>query len=111
MNLAKQIREYKMSNPEATPSQIADACKTNLQYVHTTLNKAKTRAKMAEQIVQTQLPSAEQRQVMKGQQVLRDEINRLHAEVTRLKLHNDMLQAMLKVQEFDLMNRRNGSSI
>ena len=111
MNIAKQIREYKMSNPQATPPEIAEALKVKLQYVHTTLHKVKLRAKAADKIVQTQLPTAEQRQVMKGQQVLRDEINRLHAEITRLKLHNDMLQAMLKVQEFDLMNRRHGSSI
>ena len=111
MNLAKQIREYKMSHPEATPPQIAEAVNTNLQYVHTTLNKARMRAKAAEKGVQTKSPTAEQRQVMKGQQILRDEINRLHGEITRLKLHNDMLQAMVKVQEFDLLNRRNGPSI
>lgn len=100
MNRAAKIREFKQANPTATPQEIATALGEKVQYIHTTLHKAKVR----------DTTTIEERQLVKGQQILRDEINNLHRQITRLKLHNEMLQSMLKVQEFDLMHGH-GSAI
>lgn len=100
MNRAAKIREFKRANPNATAPEIAKALGEKVQYIHTTLHKAKIR----------DTTSIEERQLAKGQMLLRDEINNLHRQITRLKLHNEMLQSMLKVQEFDLMHGH-GSAI
>jgi hypothetical protein len=101
VNKAQQIRLYKESNPTATPQMIADALGVNLQYVYTVTHKAAGKKPKAPKTVK---PTLVERQMAKGQQILRDEINNLHRQITRLKLHNEMLQSMLKVQEFDLMH-------
>jgi hypothetical protein len=103
---AKQIRLYKESNPTATPQMIAEALGVNLQYVYTVMHKAVVQKPRAPK---TATPTLTERQMAKGQQILRDEISNLHRQITRLKLHNEMLQSMLKVQEFDLMHGHGAS--
>ena len=107
MNKAQTIRDYIKANPEAKAKAIAEALGMKLQYVYTVKHKASSKTKR--QFKHNPMPkvapiSAEERQLAKGQQILRDEISNLHRQITRLKLHNDMLQSMLKVQEFDLMH-------
>lgn len=113
MSKAKLIRDYKKANPEAKPQAIADILGTKLQYVYTVLHKEKHKTvrhmKKVFKPVDPQETQTE-RQMAKGQMILRDEINNLHKQITRLKLHNEMLQSMLKVQEFDLMHGH-GSAI
>lgn len=111
MNRAKIIREYKAANPNATPQAIANATNEKIQYVYQVLHKQKIKkqaalnwAKVFKREGSKVKVTAEERQLAKGQQILRDEISNLHRQITRLKLHNDMLQSMLKVQEFDLMH-------
>ena len=107
VNKAKQIRLYKESNPTATPQMIAEALGINLQYVYTVMHKAASKKPRAPKTVK---PTLVERQMVKGQQILRDEIANLHRQITRLKLHNEMLLSMLKVQDFDLMHGH-GSSV
>jgi hypothetical protein len=113
VNKAQKIREYKTANPLATPQAIANALGFKLQYVYTVLHKQKNKTvrhmKKVFKHVAPQAPQVEgatqtERQMAKGQMILRDEIQNLHKQITRLKLHNDMLQAMLKVQDFDLIH-------
>ena len=107
MNKAQKIRDYKAAHPLATPQAIANALGFKIQYVYTVLHKQKTKTvrhmKKVFKHVAPQAPQTE-RQMAKGQMILRDEIQNLHKQITRLKLHNDMLQAMLKVQDFDLIH-------
>jgi hypothetical protein len=98
MTKAAKIREFQQFNTGATPQEIAAACGVKLQYVHTVLHKAKIKL------------STEEKQLAKGNLLLNDEINSLRRQITRLTLHNDMLQSMLKVQEFDLIHRH-GSTV
>jgi len=42
---AQQIRDYVAANPNATPTQIAEAMGVNRQYIYTVMYKAKTSAK------------------------------------------------------------------
>ena len=43
---AQQIRDYVAANPNATPTQIAEAMSVNRQYIYTVMYKAKTNAKV-----------------------------------------------------------------
>lgn len=107
MNKAQKIREYKTAHPLATPQAIANALGFKTQYVYTVLHKQKTKTvRHMKKVFKPVEPQATQteRQMAKGQMILRDEIQNLHKQITRLKLHNDMLQAMLKVQDFDLIH-------
>lgn len=98
MNKAAKIRDFQQFNTGATPPEIAAALGVKLQYVHTVLHKAKVKL------------SIEEKQLVKGNILLNDEIISLRRQITRLTLHNDMLQSMLKVQEFDLIHRH-GSTV
>ena len=104
MTKAQLIRNYKKENPDAKAKQIAEAMGTKLQYVYTVLHKAKTKRLRGWNRQPKPVVTKEETQLVKGQMLLRDEINSLHRQITRLKLHNEMLQSMLKVQEFDLMH-------
>ena len=94
MTKSQSILDYQAANPTATYREIADALSFKVQYVYTVMHKAKTKA-----------PTKEERQLVKGQNILQNEINNLNRKLTRLQLHNTMLQAMINVQDFDLMNR------
>jgi len=103
MTKSQSILDYRTANPTATYREIADALSFKVQYVYTVMHKAKTKASP------TKPPTKEERQLVKGQNILQNEINNLNRKLTRLQLHNTMLQAMINVQDFDLMNR--GTSI
>lgn len=94
MTKSQSILDYQTANPTATYREIADALSLKVQYVYTVMHKAKNKP-----------PTKEERQLAKGQNILQNEINNLNRKLTRLQLHNTMLQAMINVQDFDLMNR------
>ena len=73
INKAKQIREFKETNPSAPINKIADACNATVAYVYQVLHKVKVKKTKP-----VATPTA-------GQDVLRKEINRLNDEIDKWK--------------------------
>ena len=80
MTKAKRIRAYKEANPTAKPSDIAKACGVTTTYVYQVLHHAKKKAvKAVKPVVPTE-----------GQKIVREEVKRLHAEIERLQILQEM---------------------
>ena len=79
MTKAKQIRGYQEANPTHKAKDIAKACGVTTTYVYQVLHNAKKKAVKAVKPV-----------VSEGQDVLREEIKRLHAEIERLQIFQEM---------------------
>ena len=87
MNKAKQIRGYKEANPTHKPKDIAKACGVTTTYVYQVLHHAKNKKVKpvaSKNVVPTQ-----------GQQVLREEIDRLHAEIANLDILDDVNDSII----------------
>ena len=91
MNKSYQIRAYKEANPTHKPSDIAKACGVTNAYVYQVLHNAKKKTKKAKPVVPTD-----------GQKTLRQEIDRLHAEIANRKILNDVNDLLIIEHEDEI---------
>jgi predicted transcriptional regulator len=96
--LNKKINEYKKANPEATAKQIAKELGTSTAYVYQTLSSKKPKKDKKEKMLVA--PT-------KGQQVLRDEIERLHAEMANWQILNDVNEDLVIELEEEINQLKN----
>jgi len=83
MTKSKKIRDYKQANPNAKPKDIAKACGVKTTYVYQVLHNAKKKPAKGANLVVENKPT-------QGQQVLRDEIERLNAEIANLQILDEI---------------------
>ena len=94
MNKAKQIRGYKEANPTHKPKDIAKACGVTTTYVYQVLHHAKNKKVKpvaSKNVVPTQ-----------GQQVLREEIDRLHAEIANMQIMDEVNERFIADYEAEI---------
>jgi hypothetical protein len=84
--IAKQIREYKVANPNATNKEIGKALKTSPVYVYQVLS-GYTKPKKEKPVVPSE-----------GQKVLQNEIKRLHNAIERWESLSKFQEAKISVQ-------------
>ena len=82
MTKSQQIRDYKEANPKQKPKDIAKACGVTTAYVYQVLHNAKHR-KAKKSMIEVATPT-------NGQKIVREEIERLHAEIERLQILQEM---------------------
>lgn len=87
MTIAKQVREFKAANPNATNKEVASALKTSPIYVSQVLNNYK---KPSKKKVKPVVPT-------EGQKVLREEIDRLHKTIKRWEELSKFQEAKINV--------------
>lgn len=90
MTKSKQIRGYQEANPTHKASDIAKACGVSTAYVYQVLHAAKKK-KAAVQTIPTE-----------GQKTLRQEIDRLHAEIANMKILNDVNELLILEHEDEI---------
>jgi 3-oxoacyl-[acyl-carrier-protein] synthase III len=83
MTKSKQILAYKEANPTHKPSDVAKACGVATAYVYQVLHKAKH--KVAKKPV---APT-------EGQKIVREELDRLHAEIANLEILEEVNEKLL----------------
>ena len=93
MTKAKKIRAFKEANPKATFDEIAKGCGVNRTYVYQVLHVAKK--KIAKPIT----PTA-------GQHIVRDELNRLHAEIANLVILDEVNAGIIEQLKSDIIGYR-----
>lgn len=99
MNKAKKIREYQKAHPSATPQDVADACNVSRAYVYQVIYKLKHKnGKKTE--VATTAPTH-------GQDVLREEIERLHAEIDNLRILDEVNEEIIEQNMSEIQQLNN----
>ena len=78
MTKSKQILAYKQANPTHKAKDIAKACGVANAYVYQVLHKAKNKT-AKKSVVPTD-----------GQKILREEMDRLHAEIANLQIMDEV---------------------
>ena len=82
--LSKQIREHKKANPQLTAKQIAATLNTSAAYVYQVLAyKKNKKVKNAKKETMPVAPT-------EGQQVLRKELDRLHALIANMQMLQEL---------------------
>lgn len=102
MTKAEQIRAYKEANPTHKPSDVAKACGVSTPYVYQVLHNAKKKVTKVKPVAKESKPVPTQ-----GQQVLRKELDRLHALVANLEMLRDINDQVIKEQEAELEQLEN----
>ena len=101
MNKAKQIRDFQKANPTYTPQAIADECGVKRAYVYQVLHGAKKKVKKVKPVATESKSSPTQ-----GQQVLREEIDRLHALIANMKILEELSDQTILEYENDIIGYR-----
>jgi Mg2+ and Co2+ transporter CorA len=98
MTKSKQILAYKQANPTHKPSDVATACGVAKAYVYQVLHNAKKKdmtikkkAKLGIEMTPTD-----------GQKVLREEMDRLHAEIANLQIMDEVSERLLSDYESEI---------
>ena len=94
MTKAKQIRGYKEANPTHKPKDIAKACGVTTTYVYQVLHNAKK--KKVKPVVPTE-----------GQKIVREELDRLHAEIANLQILEEVNDKLLVDYEAEIEQLEN----
>ena len=94
--LSNQIIEYSELHPEAKAKEIAQAVGTSPAYVYQTLSPKKKIKKQLKPVVPTE-----------GQKTLRQEINRLHAEIANYKILDETNELMIDRLEDEINQLKN----
>jgi len=94
MTKAKQIRACKEANPTHKAKDIAKACGVTTTYVYQVLHSAKKKK------VKPVPPSD-------GQKVLREEMDRLHAEIANLQIMDEVSEKLLIDYEAEIEQLEN----
>jgi SMC interacting uncharacterized protein involved in chromosome segregation len=102
MNKTQKILAYKEANPTHKPSDVAKACGVTNAYVYQVLHNAKKKAKKKKPVVKESKPDPTQ-----GQQVLRKELDRLHALIANLEMLRDINDQVIEEQEAELEQLEN----
>ena len=89
MTKAKQIRACKEANPTHKAKDIAKVCGVTTTYVYQVLHNAKKKK------VKPLLPTD-------GQKVLREEMDRLHAEIANLQIMDEVSERLLSDYESEI---------
>ena len=101
MTKSQQIRDYKEANPKLKAKEIAKACGVTTTYVYQVLHNAKNKTK---KLIATTLGIDEP---TKGQKVVRDEMNRLHAEMANLQILDEVNEAIIKDYQNEIEQLKN----
>jgi hypothetical protein len=94
MTKAEQIIAYKEANPTHKPSDVAKACGVANAYVYQVLHNAKKKK------VKPVSPTD-------GQKVLREEMDRLHAEIANLQILEEVNDKLLVDYEAEIEQLEN----
>jgi tRNA A37 N6-isopentenylltransferase MiaA len=94
--LSNQIIEYSELHPEAKAKEIAQAVGTSPAYVYQTLSPKKKIKKQLKPVAPTE-----------GQKTLRQEINRLHAEIANYKILDETNELMIDGLEDEINQLKN----
>jgi hypothetical protein len=94
--LSNQIIEYSELHPEAKAKEIAQAVGTSPAYVYQTLSPKKKIKKQLKPVAPTE-----------GQKTLRQEINRLHAEIANYKILDETNELMIDRLEDEINQLKN----
>jgi hypothetical protein len=101
MTKSQQIRDYKEANPKLKAKEIAKACGVTTTYVYQVLHNAKNKTK---KLIATTLGIDDP---TKGQKVVRDEMNRLHAEMANLQILDEVNEAIIKDYQNEIEQLKN----
>ena len=94
MTKSQEIRGYKEANPLHKAKDIAKACGVTTTYVYQVLHKAKKKKVK---------PMASKNVVLTdGQKVLREEIERLHAEIANMQIMEEVNEKFLADYESEI---------
>jgi len=102
MNKAKKVREYQQANPKATPQEVADKCGVTRTYVYQVLYKLKNKKAKTEAVTATT--------VTQGQEVLRQEIERLHAEIANLTILDEVNEEIIQQNLAEIAQLKNDNT-
>ena len=102
MNKTQKILAYKEANPTHKPSDVAKACGVATPYVYQVLHNAKKKVKKVKPVAKESKPAPTQ-----GQQVLRKELDRLHALIANLEMLRDINDQVIEEQEAELEQLEN----
>jgi len=94
--LSNQIIEYSELHPEAKAKEIAQAVGTSPAYVYQTLSPKKKIKKQLKPVAPTE-----------GQKTLRQEINRLHAEIANYKILDETNELLIDGLEDEINQLKN----
>ena len=100
MTKAKQIREFQRANPTYTAQAIADECGVKRTYVYQVLHSAKKRTIKA--IKGMDFSKTKKSPPNDGQKVLREEMDRLHAEIANLQIMDEVNNKLLADYEAEI---------
>ena len=93
MTKAQKIRNFANNNTSATPQEIADACGVTRIYVYQVLHKMKN--KKIKTIKSMKPVVSKNGTPTDGQKVLREELDRLHAEIANLEILEEVNEKLL----------------
>ena len=91
MTKSQQIRAYKEANPTHKPSDVAKACGVTNAYVYQVLHNAKKKAKKVKPVAPTE-----------GQQVVRKELDRLHALIANMQMLQELNDLEIEEQKVEI---------
>jgi hypothetical protein len=100
MTKAKQIRACKEANPTHKAKDIAKACGVTTTYVYQVLHNAKKRTIKA--IKSMDFSKTKKSTPNDGQKVLREEMDRLHAEIANLQIMDEVNERLLADYESEI---------
>jgi uncharacterized protein YgbK (DUF1537 family) len=92
MTKSKQIRGYKEANPTHKPSDIAKACGVTTSYVYQVLHNAKKK----------KVKPVGSMTLTEGQKIVREELDRLHAEIANLQIMDEVSESLLADYEAEI---------
>ena len=96
MTKAKLIRDHKKANPHLTSKQIANTLGTTAVYVSQVLHNAKKKKmKPVAEIAPTE-----------GQKIVREELDRLHAEIANLTILEEVNDEIIEQLQQDIIGYR-----
>jgi hypothetical protein len=98
MTKSKQIRAYKEANPTAKPKAIGEACGVTTTYVYQVLHNAKKKKKPV--ALATKMTPTE------GQKIVREELDRLHAEIANLTILEEVNDEIIEQLNRDIIGYR-----
>jgi hypothetical protein len=99
MTKSKQIIAYKEANPTHKPSDVAKACGVATAYVYQVLHKAKNKAVKKPKLVAPMTPT-------EGQKIVREELDRLHAEIANLTILEEVNDEIIEQLNRDIIGYR-----
>ena len=94
MTKSQQIRDYKEANPKQKPKDIAKACGVTTAYVYQVLHNAKNR-KAKKSMLEVATPT-------NGQKIVREEIERLHAEIANMQIMEEVNERFIADYEAEI---------